>query len=119
MSCGITDWFPPEVIGVSLLSLEGDDDQADEDEVNQNGGVPGLTRLVVNYAQRDHTGAPPPYDAIAEDWFESGEAMVAGFQSAAGEAVQHDAPNFLDMTKFQMIVVQEDEIMAARAATAT
>ena len=77
--------------------------------------LPGLTRLVVNYAQPDHTGSMPPYDAIAEDWFESGEAMAAAFQSAAGEAVQRDAANFLDLTKFQMIMVQEDEITAPRA----
>ncbi len=79
--------------------------------------LPGLTRLVVNYAQPDHTGSPPPYDAIAEDWFESGQAMASAFQSAAGESVQRDASNFLDMTKFQMIVVQEDEVVAPRAVT--
>lgn len=78
--------------------------------------LPGLTRLVVNYAQPDHTGSPPPYDAIAEDWFESGDAMAAAFQSPAGQAVLQDAPNFLDMAKFQMIMVQEDE--ATRPASA-
>ncbi|MCA1647155.1 MAG: EthD domain-containing protein [Chloroflexi bacterium] len=61
---------------------------------------------------------PPPYDAIAEDWFESAEAMGAAFQSPAGQAVQADAPKFLDMSKFQMVVVQEDEITASVAQTA-
>lgn len=75
--------------------------------------LPGLTRLVVNYAQTDHTGAVPPYDAIAEDWFESGESMAAAFQSPAGHAVQRDASNFLDMSRFQMILVQEEEVTAA------
>ncbi len=75
--------------------------------------LPGLTRLVINYAQPDHTGAPPPCDAIAEDWFESAEAMAAAFQSPAGQAVQTDAPKFLDMSKFQMVVVQEEEIKAS------
>ena len=79
--------------------------------------LPGLTRLVVNYAQPDHTGSPPPYDAIAEDWFESGQAMAMAFQSPAGEAVQRDALNFLDMQKFQMIVVQEEEVVAAKEVT--
>ncbi len=80
--------------------------------------LPGLTRLVVNYAQPDPTGTPPPYDAIAEDWFESVEAMGAAFQSPAGQAVQADAPRFLDMSKFQMVVVHEDEITASVAQTA-
>lgn len=79
--------------------------------------LPGLTRLVVNYAQPDHTGSPPPYDAIAEDWFESGQAMAAAFQSPAGAAVQRDAPNFLDTTKFQMIIVQEEEVLAGKKVT--
>src|ERR687885_579662 len=74
--------------------------------------LPGLTRLVVNYAEPDRTGTPPPYDAIAEDWFESAEAMGAAFQSPAGQAVQADAPKFLDMSKFQMVMVQEEEIKA-------
>jgi uncharacterized protein (TIGR02118 family) len=71
-------------------------------------------RLVVNYAQPDHTGSTPPYDAIAEDWFESGQAMAEAFQSPEGQAVQRDAANFLDLAKFQMIFVQEDEVLASR-----
>ena len=79
--------------------------------------LPGLTRLVINFAQPDHTGAAPPCDAIAEDWFESMEAMGAAFQGPAGQAVQADAPNFLDMSRFEMIVVQEEEAtIPARAA---
>ena len=74
--------------------------------------LPGPTRLVINYAQPDHSGTPPPYDAIAEDWFESAEAMASAFQSPAGQAVQADAPKFLDMSKFQMVLVQEEEITA-------
>ena len=27
--------------------------------------LPGLTRMVINYAQPDHTGAAPPYDALS------------------------------------------------------
>lgn len=80
--------------------------------------LPGLTRLVINYAQPDHTGAAPPYDAVAEDWFESLEAMGAAFQSPEGQAVSADAPNFLDMSKFQMFTVEEDEITARAPTTA-
>ena len=70
--------------------------------------LPGLQRLVINFAEPDQTG-PPPYDAIAEDWFESFEAMGAAFQSPPGKAVEADAVNFLDMSKFQAIPVIEEE----------
>ena len=72
--------------------------------------LPGLTRLVINYPQPDQSGAPPICDAIAEDWFESMDAMGAAFGSPAGQAVQADSPNFLDMSKFQMVVVEEEAV---------
>ena len=70
--------------------------------------LPGLVRLVINYAMPDHAGAPPICDAVAEDWFESLDAMGAAFGSPAGQAVQADSPNFLDLQKFQMMIVEED-----------
>ncbi len=75
--------------------------------------LPGLRRLVFNYAQPGQDGVAPEYDGISEDWFESVEAMQAAFASPAGQAVFADAPNFLDMTKLQLLVVEEDEIALA------
>lgn len=72
--------------------------------------LPGLRRLVINYVLPDPNGAPPGYDAIAEDWFDDLAAMGAAFASLEGQAVLEDAPNFLDMTKLQILVVEEQEI---------
>jgi len=72
--------------------------------------LPGLQRLVFNYGQSDGTGGAAPYDGISEDWFESAEAMQAAFSSPAGQAVLADVPNFLDPSKIQMTVVEEDEV---------
>jgi uncharacterized protein (TIGR02118 family) len=47
--------------------------------------MPGLQRLVFNYAQPGMDGAPPEYDGISEDWFESAEAMQTAFGSPAGQ----------------------------------
>jgi hypothetical protein len=38
--------------------------------------------------------------------------MGAAFASPAGQALMADAPNFLDMTRFQVVVVEEKEVPA-------
>jgi uncharacterized protein (TIGR02118 family) len=72
--------------------------------------LPGLKRLVVNLALPDPTGADPAYDAIAEDWFESFDAMNAAFASDAMKAIQEDSPNCFDMSKLALLVVEEQEV---------
>lgn len=73
--------------------------------------LPGLRRLVFNYALPGMDGAAPEYDGISEDWFESAEAMQAAFGSPTGQAVFADAPNFLDMGRLRMFVVEEDVVV--------
>lgn len=72
--------------------------------------LPGLRRLVVNHVLPNPNGPPPAYDAVAEDWFDDLAAMGAAFESAEGQAVLADAPNFLDMTRLQVLAVQEEDI---------
>jgi uncharacterized protein (TIGR02118 family) len=72
--------------------------------------LPGLRRLVFNRPQPDPSGAAAAWDAIAEDWFDSPEAMQAALASPQGQAVNADAATFLDLSKLQVLVVQEDEI---------
>ena len=72
--------------------------------------LPGLKRVVCNYVQPTGSEAPAPCDGMAEDWFESAEAMNAAFSSPQGNAVVADASRFLDMSNFQMFVVEEVEI---------
>ena len=72
--------------------------------------LPGLRRLVLNLVLPDPNGPPPAWDAIAEDWFDGPEALQAALASPEGQAVTADAPNFLDMTRFQFLVVQEDDV---------
>ena len=72
--------------------------------------LPGLRRLVLNRVLPDPTSTPPAWDLVAEDWFDGPEAMQAALASPEGQAVQADAPNFLDMSKLQILVVQEEEV---------
>jgi uncharacterized protein (TIGR02118 family) len=72
--------------------------------------LPGLRRLVFNTVLPDPNGPAPTHDAIAEDWFDDAAAMAAAFASPAGQAVFADAPHFLDMSRVQLLVVEEEEI---------
>ena len=72
--------------------------------------LPGLRRLVLNDVLPGLDGAPGPCDGIAEDWFDSPEAMQAAFASVEGQAVAADTPNFLDPTRLQILVVTEQDV---------
>ena len=80
--------------------------------------LPGLHRLVVNRVLPDPNGPPPAYDAIAEDWFDDLAAMGAAFASPEGQAVLADAPNFLDMSRLQVLAVEEEDIPLTTGTTA-
>jgi len=72
--------------------------------------MPGLRRLVVNWVAADPSGPPPEHDVVAEDWFDDAQAMEAAFASPEGKEVVDDAPNFLDMSRFRLMVGREEEI---------
>ena len=72
--------------------------------------LPGLERLVFNYVLPGQGGEAPEYDGISENWFTSPEAMQAAFASAAGQAVAADSPNFLDLARLRMFVVDEETV---------
>jgi uncharacterized protein (TIGR02118 family) len=72
--------------------------------------MPGLRRLVLNWALPDPNGPPPAYDAVAEDWFDDAAAMGAAFASSEGQAVAADVPNYLDLSRFALLVVEEEEV---------
>jgi uncharacterized protein (TIGR02118 family) len=73
--------------------------------------LPGLQRLVVNYAVPAPDGAAPAYDAVAEDWFESVEAMQAALASPEGQAVYADTQHFTDVDRLAMLIVRESTIV--------
>jgi uncharacterized protein (TIGR02118 family) len=72
--------------------------------------LPGLRRLVLNRALPDPTGAAPAWDIVAEDSFDDPAALQAALASPEGQAVNADAPNFLDLAKLRVLVVEEDEV---------
>jgi uncharacterized protein (TIGR02118 family) len=80
--------------------------------------LPGLRRLVLNDVLPAPDGAPAACDGIAEDWFDSVEAMQAAFASPEAQAVTADVVNFLDLSRFQLLMVDEQEVALAAEAAA-
>jgi uncharacterized protein (TIGR02118 family) len=80
--------------------------------------LPGLRRLVVNTPVPSPDGAPPAWDAIGEDWFDSLEAWQRALASPAGQAVFADGARFSDMAGSQFLSMDEQEVdlSTARAA---
>jgi uncharacterized protein (TIGR02118 family) len=98
------------------LSPEAFDQHLRETHLALVAQMPGLRRLVFNRVQPDPSDAPTACDAIAEDWFDSPEAMQAALASPQGQAVNADAATFLDLNKLQFLMVQEDEVPLAVSA---
>ena len=72
--------------------------------------LPGLRRLVVNWVLPDPNEPPPAYDAVAEDWFDDPAAMGAALASPEGQAVAADVPNYLDLSRSALLVVEEEDV---------
>lgn len=72
--------------------------------------LPELRRLVVDWSLLEPHAPPAPYDVIVEDWFDDPVTMGIAFTSPEGQAIAADAPNFLDRTQFELLIVQEEEI---------
>jgi uncharacterized protein (TIGR02118 family) len=75
--------------------------------------LPGLRRLVLNDVLPGPDGAQPACDGISEDWFDTVEAMQMAFASPEAQAVTADVVNFLDLSRFQMLMVAEEEVPLA------
>ena len=73
--------------------------------------LPGLKKLVLNRVRRDANTPASACDGISEAWYDSPEALYAGLASPAGQAVAADSPNFLDLSKLQILMVDEDMVL--------
>ena len=67
----------------------------------------------LNAGLKDSRGMQPEYDGVAEVWFESEEALMAGMSSPEGQklgaALLEDEKNFIDHSKSSAFIVEECE----------
>jgi uncharacterized protein (TIGR02118 family) len=75
--------------------------------------MPGLRRVAVNWSHPEWPAGIPGFsdgDGVAEDWFDSIEALRAALASPEGQAVAADGPKHLDMSRTKLLVAEEQEI---------
>ena len=77
--------------------------------------LPGLRRLVLNDVLPGPDAGAAACDGIAEDWFDSVDAMQLAFASPEAETVTGDVANFLDLSRFQMLMVGTYELFQSDA----
>ncbi|WP_459780449.1 EthD domain-containing protein [Photobacterium sp. R1] len=72
-----------------------------------------LLETPLNEMLRDSRGMRPEYDGVAEVWFESIDALMAGMSSPEGQklsaALLEDEKNFIDHDKSSAFIVEEHE----------
>ncbi|WP_330959358.1 EthD domain-containing protein [Photobacterium sp. 53610] len=70
-----------------------------------------LLETPLNEMLRDSRGMRPEYDGVAEVWFESIDALMAGMSSPEGQklsaALLEDEKNFIDHDKSSAFIVEE------------
>ena len=68
----------------------------------------------LNEGLRASRGMLPEYDGVAEVWFDSEEALIAGMSTPEGEelsaALLKDEGNFIDHAKSSAFIVREHEL---------
>lgn len=91
----------------------------------ENAGTMGAIKYVqsqtldtpLNAGLRESRGMQPEYDGVAEVWFESEEALMAGMSSPEGQklgvALLEDESNFIDHSRSCAFIVTEHEITAS------
>jgi len=81
------------------------------------GQLPGLRRYVQSYLiDEAYLYAEPRYDGVAQLWFDSEDALRAGFDSTAGKALYADGANFVEASVTRHFVAQEYVVIAAGSA---
>ena len=73
--------------------------------------IPGLRKYIQHHALPSPDGSPPPYDGIAELWWDDQEAMEKAFASSEGQAVFGDIRNFLGPEKRTVFRVDQVTIV--------
>lgn len=75
--------------------------------------LPGIRRYVQDHPTLSayDGGREPPYDGVAEVWFDDWEALRASGRGPAWQAVAADEANFMDAASRRLLVVEERAIV--------
>ncbi len=74
--------------------------------------IPGLRRLVQSHPAPHPTDlSPPPFDGMAELWFDDLAALEAARRSPEWRASSADEAHFIDATRTALFLTEEHEIL--------
>ncbi len=79
-----------------------------EEHAPKGAGIPGIARYVQQHAVASAGEPDPPFDGIAEMWFEDSSSM----ETPEFAAVVQDTENFLDPDRSHGFVVEVHEIVS-------
>ncbi len=72
--------------------------------------IPGLRRLLQSHTIPGAVGEPPPFDGMAELWFDDLAALEAARQSPEWRTSSDDEAHFVDQTRTALFLTEEREI---------
>ncbi len=71
----------------------------------------GVRRYVINPTREAFAMGEPPFDGVAELWFDDAAAARAAFASPAGVATTQDIQKFAQEDKLQVVIAEEMTII--------
>ena len=75
-------------------------------------GMEGVRRYVINPTLEAFAMGEPPFDGLAELWFDDPAAARAAFASPVGVATTRDVAMFAQPEKTQIVIAEEITIIA-------
>lgn len=71
--------------------------------------IPQMRRYIQSHARLSsyRDGRIPPFDGVAEVWFDGTDAMRESAKAIEYKLVREDEPNFIDQSKLQFIITRE------------
>ena len=75
--------------------------------------IPGVRRYIQNHTLPETYGGntPPPYDGVAELWFDDMQAFRDGIASPECDAAREDELNFIDHSRSILLFAEEKPIV--------
>ncbi|MDP2950509.1 MAG: EthD family reductase [Chloroflexota bacterium] len=73
--------------------------------------MPGVRRYIINPTLEAFGPGAPPFDGVAELWFDDAAAARAAFASPAGVATTQDVAKFAQAEKVQVVIAEEIAIV--------
>jgi uncharacterized protein (TIGR02118 family) len=70
-------------------------------------GMEGVRRYVINPTAEAFAMGEPPFDGVAELWFDDAAAARAAFASPVGIATTQDLVKFAQAEKTQIVIAEE------------